>query len=48
MNIERLRSLNIFFLYHGTTAPPPTVGQGLFIIEDSRSHSDIPQSVGLL
>jgi len=34
-----------FFFYHGATAP---VGQGLLVIEDSRSHSDTPQSVGLL
>jgi len=33
------RRLNLFF-YHGATVP---VGQGLLIIEDSRSHS-----VGLL
>jgi GH43 family beta-xylosidase len=33
------------FLYHGATSP---VGQGLLIIEDSRSHSDTTQSVGLL
>ena len=26
----------------------PILGQGLIIIEDSRSHSDKPQSVGLL
>jgi hypothetical protein len=26
----------------------PLVGQGLFIIEASRSHSDTPHSVGLL
>jgi len=26
----------------------PTVGHGLTIVEDSRSHSDTPQSVGLL
>jgi hypothetical protein len=29
-------------------AQQPLVGQGLLIIEASRSHSDIPQSVGLL
>jgi hypothetical protein len=28
--------------------PQPPVGQGLLIIEASRSHSDTPQSVGLL
>jgi len=31
--------------YHGVTA---LVGQGHIIIEDSWSHSDSPQSVGLL
>jgi hypothetical protein len=33
-----------------TTAqqPPPPVGQGVLIIQDSRSHSDTPQTVGLL
>jgi hypothetical protein len=29
-------------------AQQPLVGQGLLIIETSRSHSDTPQSVGLL
>jgi hypothetical protein len=29
-------------------AQHPPVGQGLLIIEASRSHSDTPQSVGLL
>ena len=29
-------------------SPPPPVGQGLLIIEASRSHSDTPQPVGLL
>jgi hypothetical protein len=40
----------IFLFYHGATAPPspPTVGQGLLIIEASRSPSDTPHSVGLL
>ena len=33
------------YLYHGARAP---VGQGLLIVEDSWSHSDTPQSVGLL
>ena len=39
---------NAFILvsfYNGATAP---VGQGLLIVEDSRSHSDTPHSVGLL
>ena len=34
-----------FCFYHGFTAPS---SQGFLIIEDSRSHSDTPQSVGLL
>ena len=29
-------------------AQKPLVGQGLFIVEDSRSYSDTPNSVGLL
>jgi len=29
-------------------AQQPVVGQGLLIIEASRSHSDVPYSVGLL
>jgi len=33
------------FFYHSARAP---VGRVLLIIEDSRSHSDITQSVGLL
>jgi len=33
------------FFYNGATAP---VGQGLLLIEDSRSHSDTPHSVVLL
>jgi len=36
---------NFFFL---TMAQKPPVSQGLFISEHSRSHSDTPQSVGLL
>jgi len=31
-----------------TLAQQPPMGQGLLIIEDLRSHSDTPQSVGLL
>jgi hypothetical protein len=31
-----------------TMAQQPPVGQDLIIIKDSRSHSDTPQSVGLL
>jgi hypothetical protein len=34
----------IIFFYHDATA---LVGQGLFIVEDSWSHSDTPHSVGL-
>ena len=33
------------FFYHGLTA---LLGQDLLIVEDSRSHSDTPHSVGLL
>jgi hypothetical protein len=33
------------FFYHGATPP---VGQGLLVIEASRSHSDTLHSVGLL
>jgi hypothetical protein len=33
------------FFYHGVTA---LVGRCLLLIEDSRSHSDTPHSVGLL
>jgi len=33
----------MYFVYHGATAP---VGQGLLIIDDSRSHSGTPHSVG--
>jgi hypothetical protein len=37
------------FFYHGPTdAPPPPVGHDRLILEASRSHSDAPQSVGLL
>jgi len=38
-------------MYHCTffnMAQQPAVGQGLLIIEDSWSHSDIPHAVGLL
>jgi hypothetical protein len=38
-------SAGIFFFF---MAQQPPVGQGLLIIEASRSHSDTPQSVGLL
>jgi hypothetical protein len=34
--------------FHGATAPLPSVGQDLLIIESSRSHLDTTQSVGLL
>jgi hypothetical protein len=36
---------NIF--YDFLTAQQPLVGQGLFIVETTRSHSDTPHSVGL-
>ena len=35
----------LIFFYHGVTT---LLGQGLLVIEASRSHSDTPQSVGLL
>ena len=35
-----------FYIYYGATAPP--VDQGLLVVEDSRSHSETPHSVGLL
>jgi hypothetical protein len=37
--------VTVILLYHDAIAP---VGQGLVIIEDSWSHSDTPNSVGLL
>jgi hypothetical protein len=40
-----LQSHTMCFLSSGAAAP---VGQGLLITEASRSHSDTPQSVGLL
>jgi len=36
----------LYFLL--TMVKQPPVGQGLLIIDDSRSHSDTPHSVGLL
>ena len=36
-----------FFFTLAEQPPPPPVGRGLLIVEDSRSHSDTPQSVGL-
>ena len=43
-------SLGTFLLPHFfcTMTQPPVVVRGLLIIEDSRSHSDTPHSVGLL
>jgi len=42
-------SINLTAILHFITmAQQPQVGQGLLIIEDSRSHSDTPHSVGLL
>ena len=35
-------------LFFSCMAQQPLVGQGLLIIEDSRSHSDTPHSLGLL
>ena len=40
-------TLYIYIYFFFTTAQQPPVGQGLLIIEVSRSHSDTPQSVGL-
>jgi hypothetical protein len=37
-------SQRLFFYHGGTTL----VGQGLVIVEDSWSHSDTPQSIGLI
>jgi hypothetical protein len=34
-----------FILYHGATV---LLGKDLLIVEDSRSHTDTPNSVGLL
>jgi len=39
------KSVGIYVLF--SVAQQPQVGQGLLIIEASRSHSDIPQSAGL-
>jgi len=36
------------YLWRNSTPPPSPTGQGLLIIEASRSHSDAPHSVGLL
>jgi hypothetical protein len=41
----KYKQYNILFFYHDATT---LLGQDLHIIEDSRSHSDAPQSVGLL
>jgi hypothetical protein len=43
-NLILCRSGIIFFIM----APQPPVGQGLLVVDDSRSHSDTPHSVGLL
>jgi hypothetical protein len=53
-SMHTLRNLSILFshcyylVFVFTMTWQPPVGQGLHIIEDSWSHSDIPQSVGLL
>ena len=44
--ILRIYKKHTFFRFF--MAQQPLVGQGLLIIEASRSHSDTPQSVGLL
>jgi hypothetical protein len=36
------------FPWRNSLPPPPPVGQGLFIKEVSRSHSDTPHSVGII
>jgi len=41
-------ALKIILLFLSPIAQQPLVCQGLLIIEASRSHSDTPQSVGLL
>jgi len=43
-HIPQDRHLNYLFFCHGARAP---VGQDLHIVEDSRSHSDTPQWIGL-
>ena len=43
----QLRNSDITVIFF-PMAQEPLVGQGLLIIEASRSHSDIPHSVGLL
>jgi len=45
LSIREILHVFGFFFYNGATVP---VGLGLLIIEDSRSHSDTPQSVVLL
>ena len=45
----RLFEVSSHFQYFSFTVPlRPPVGQDPLIIEDSRSHSDTPQSIGLL
>ena len=44
----KLQKFLQFFLGGGDVAQQPLVGQGLLILETSRSHSDTPHSVGLL
>jgi hypothetical protein len=39
---------SLTLIYLSTIARQPPVGWGLFFVEDSRSHSDTPHSVGLL
>jgi hypothetical protein len=46
IEISNLNRVAIFFFF--TMAQQPLVGQGLFIVEGSRSHSDTPHSVELL
>ena len=46
MFIVRARNTRTVFFF--TTAQQPLLGQGLINIEDSRTHSDTPQSIGFL
>jgi hypothetical protein len=46
--IQLLVLLHACLFVFGRDPPPSPVGQGLLIHEFSRSHSDTPQSVGLL
>jgi hypothetical protein len=45
---SRQRQLNILFIFSSAMAQQPLVGQGLLIIDASRSYSGTTHSVGLL